>query len=192
MESPVSTAGFSCIFIRLLEITILPWFLKGDGLMKKELLNILKRNCRLTCDEIAVMLGTTAEEVEEAMKELDEKGVILAYNALIDWEKVDEEIVTAYIEVKVTPQRGQGYDKVAERIYKYPQVTACCLMSGGFDLFVVVEGKTMKEVALFVAETLAPIESVLSCATHFVLKKYKENNVVFNGYHKDDREAVVL
>ncbi len=192
MESPVSTAGFSCIFIRLLEITILPWFLKGDGLMKKELLNILKRNCRLTCDEIAVMLGTTAEEVEEAMKELDEKGVILAYNALIDWEKVDEEIVTAYIEVKVTPQRGQGYDKVAERIYKYPQVTACCLMSGGFDLFVVVEGKTMKEVALFVAEKLAPIESVLSCATHFVLKKYKENNVVFNGYHKDDREAVVL
>ncbi|HHW23731.1 MAG TPA: Lrp/AsnC family transcriptional regulator [Clostridiaceae bacterium] len=160
--------------------------------MKKELLNILKRNCRLTCDEIAVMLGTTAEEVEEAMKELDEKGVILAYNALIDWEKVDEEIVTAYIEVKVTPQRGQGYDKVAERIYKYPQVTACCLMSGGFDLFVVVEGKTMKEVALFVAEKLAPIESVLSCATHFVLKKYKENNVVFNGYHKDDREAVVL
>lgn len=160
--------------------------------MKKELLNILKKNCRLTYDEMAVMLGVTAKEVQEAMKELDEKGIIIAYNALIDWEKVDDEIVTAYIEVRVTPQRGQGYDKVAERIYKYPHVTACCLMSGGFDLFVIVEGKNMKEVALFVAEKLAPIESVLSCSTHFVLKKYKENSVVFNGFHKDDREAVVL
>ncbi len=117
--------------------------------MKKELLSILKNNCRLSVEEIAVMLGTTSEEVDAAMKELDEKGVILAYNALIDWEKVDHEYVTAYIEVKVTPQRGQGFDKVAERIYKYPQVTACSLVSGGFDLFVVVEGKNMKEVALF-------------------------------------------
>ncbi len=94
--------------------------------------------------------------------------------------------------MKVTPQRGQGFDKVAERIYQFPQVSACSLMSGGFDLFVVVEGKTMKEVALFVAEKLAPIESVLSCATHFVLKKYKDNGVVFNRIQKDEREAVIL
>ena len=160
--------------------------------MKKELLSILKNNCRLSVEEIAVMLGTTSEEVDAAMKELDEKGVILAYNALIDWEKVDHEYVTAYIEVKVTPQRGQGFDKVAERIYKYPQVTACSLVSGGFDLFVVVEGKNMKEVALFVAEKLAPRDSVMSCATHFVLKKYKDSGVIFNRTSEDDREAVVL
>ncbi|NLX64148.1 MAG: Lrp/AsnC family transcriptional regulator [Clostridiaceae bacterium] len=160
--------------------------------MKKELLSILKDNCRLSVEEIAVMLGTTADEVKTAMEELDEKGVILAYKALIDWEKVDHEYVTAYIEVKVTPQRGQGFDKVAERIYKYPQVTACSLVSGGFDLFVVVEGKNMKEVALFVAEKLAPIDSVMSCATHFVLKKYKDSGVIFNKTYEDDREAVVL
>jgi len=160
--------------------------------MKKELLSILKNNCRLSVEEIAVMLGTTSDKVKTAMKELSDKGIIVAYNALIDWEKVDHEYVTAYIEVKVTPQRGQGFDKVAERIYKYPQVTACSLVSGGFDLFVVVEGKNMKEVALFVAEKLAPIDSVMSCATHFVLKKYKDSGVIFNKSYHDDREAVVL
>lgn len=159
---------------------------------KKELLNILKNNCRLSYEELAVMLGATAQEAEAAVKELEAEDVIKAYNALIDWEKVDDEHVTAYIEVKVTPQRGQGFDKVAERIYQYPQVKACSLMSGGFDLFVIVEGRTMKEVALFVAEKLAPIESVLSTATHFVLKKYKENSVIFDRVHKDNREAVVL
>jgi len=160
--------------------------------MKKELLNILKNNCRLSYEELAVMIGSTAPEVEAAMKELDAAGVIRAYNALIDWEKFDEDYVTAYIEVKVTPQRGQGFDKVAERIYQYPQVKACNLMSGGFDLFVAVEGKTMKEVALFVAEKLAPIESVMSTSTHFVLKRYKENSVIFDRVSKDNREAVVL
>ena len=158
----------------------------------KELLDILKSNCRLTIEDMAEMMGTTSDIVRDLMKELDDQGIIIAYNALIDWEKVDNQYVTAYIEVKVTPQRGEGFDKVAERIYQYPQVTACSLISGGFDLFVVVEGKTMKEVALFVAEKLAPIDSVLSCATHFVLKKYKDNGVVFNKVHLDDREAVVL
>ena len=160
--------------------------------MKKELLSILKNNCRLSVEEMAVMLGTTSDEVKNAMKEVDEKGIILSYNALIDWEKVDNQYVTAYIEVKVTPQRGEGFDKVAERIYQYPQVTACSLVSGGFDLFVVVEGRTMKEVALFVAEKLAPIDSVMSCATHFVLKTYKDSGVIFNKTYVDDREAVVL
>lgn len=160
--------------------------------MKKELLNILKNNCRLSLEEMAVMLGTTSDQVRDAMKELDDKGIIIAYNALIDWEKVNDQYVTAYIEVKVTPQRGQGFDKVAERIYQYPQVSACSLVSGGFDLFVIVEGKNMKEVALFVAEKLAPIDSVISCATHFVLRKYKDSGVIFNKNHQDDREAVVL
>lgn len=160
--------------------------------MQKEILDILRNNSRISDDEIAVMLGTTAETIKTAIREFEEQGIIIGYNTLIDWEKAECDTVTAYIEVKVTPQRGQGFDKVAERIYQYPQVSACSLMSGGFDLFVVVEGKTMKEVALFVAEKLAPIESVLSCATHFVLKKYKDNGVIFNRILKDEREAVIL
>lgn len=160
--------------------------------MQNEILNILKSNSKISSEEIAVMLNTTVDAVNETIRELGEKGVIIGYSTLIDWDKVEGEYVTAYIEVKVTPQRRQGFDKVAERIYQYPQVSACSLMSGGFDLFVVVEGRTMKEVALFVAEKLAPIESVLSCATHFVLKKYKDNGVIFNKVLRDEREAVVL
>ena len=160
--------------------------------MQKKILEILKSNSRISSEEIAVMLGTTADAVKAEIRECEKKGIIIGYDTLIDWEKAECEAVTAYIEVKVTPQRGQGFDKVAERIYQFPQVTACSLMSGGFDLFVVVEGKTMKEVALFVAEKLAPIDSVLSCATHFVLKKYKENGIIFSRVLKDEREAVVL
>ncbi len=160
--------------------------------MQKEILEVLKKNSRITVEELAVMLNREAQDIKAAIADLEEKGIIIAYNTVIDWEKAECDIVTAYIEVKVTPQRGQGFDRVAERIYQYPQVVACSLMSGGFDLFVVVEGKTMKEVALFVAEKLAPIEYVLSCATHFVLKKYKDNGVIFNKPCKDEREAVVL
>lgn len=160
--------------------------------MRKQILDILSRNCRITDDEIAVMTQTDVETVKENIKALEQEGIITGYQALVDWEKTDSERVTAYIEIKVTPQRGQGFDKVAERIYQFPQVKVCCLMSGGFDLFVVVEGKTMKEVALFVAEKLAPVEGVLSTATHFVLKKYKDNGIIFTGSRKDDREAVVL
>jgi len=160
--------------------------------MQQEILDILQRNSRISDDELAVMLGTDVATVKAAIKDMEDKGIITGYKTLIDWEKAQEEIVVAYIEVRVTPQRGQGFDKVAERIYQYPQVTACSLMSGGFDLFVVVEGKTMKEVSLFVAEKLATIDSVLSTSTHFVLKKYKENGVIFNRPRKDEREAVGL
>lgn len=160
--------------------------------MEKKLLDLLKSNARLSEAELAVMLDTTVENVVATRKKLEEKGVIVGYNALIDWDKTEYDHVTAYIEVKVTPQRGLGFDKIAERIYQYPQVSGCSLMSGGFDLFVVVEGKTMKEVALFVAEKLAPLESVLSTATHFVLKKYKDNGTIFERPSKDEREAVIL
>lgn len=160
--------------------------------MENEVLRILAENSRLTNEQIAVMLGKTEEEVTRIVKELENKSILLGYPALVDWEKTGEDVVMAYIEVKVTPQRGQGFDKVAERIYQYPQVKSCSLMSGGFDLFVAVEGKSMKEVALFVAEKLATIESVISTATHFVLKKYKEKGVAFEQRFKDNREAVVL
>ena len=160
--------------------------------MENEILRILAENSRLTNEQIAVMLGKTEEEVTRVVKDLENKNVLLGYPALVDWEKTGVDVVMAYIEVKVTPQRGQGFDKVAERIYQYPQVKSCNLMSGGYDLFVAVEGKSMKEVALFVAEKLATIESVLSTATHFVLKKYKEKGVTFEKTFKDNREAVVL
>ncbi|NLM74261.1 MAG: Lrp/AsnC family transcriptional regulator [Clostridiaceae bacterium] len=160
--------------------------------MEKQILDILRTNSRISAKDLAVMLNTSEEEVNATIRQLEERGVILGYDTLIDWEKTDYDKVIAYIEVRVTPQRGQGFDKVAERIYQYPQVSACSLMSGSYDLFVVVEGKSMKEVALFVAEKLAPIDSVLSTATHFVLKKYKDNGIIFNRVSKDEREAVVL
>ncbi len=158
----------------------------------EEILEILAGNNRLTNEQIAVMLGKSIKEVEEAIKNYEKEKVIVGYSTLINWEKTSKEVVTALIEVKVTPQRGEGFDKVAERIYRFPEVKACYLMSGGFDLTVIVEGKTMKEVALFVAEKLAPLESVLSTGTHFVLKRYKEEGITFEEREKDDREAVIL
>ena len=111
---------------------------------------------------------------------------------MINWDVSDTEIVNALIELRITPQRGEGYDKVAERIYKYPQVKSLYLMSGAYDLCVIVEGKTMKEVALFVARNLAPMESVISTATHFVLKKYKDDGLIFYDEEKDSRQVITL
>jgi transcriptional regulator, AsnC family len=158
----------------------------------EEILEILEKNSRLTNEQIAVMAGMTEEEVEAAIKEYQDKNVIAGYTTLINWENTSKETVTALIEVKVTPQRGQGFDKVAERIYRFSEVRACYLMSGGFDLTVIVEGKTMKEVALFVAEKLAVQESVLSCATHFVLKKYKDHGTIFKEKPIEDREGIFV
>lgn len=158
----------------------------------EEILEILEKNNKISEEQIATMLNKSVEEVRAAIKKYEEENVILGYNTLVNWEKTNKETVTALIEVKVTPQRGQGFDKVAERIYRYPEVKACYLMSGGFDLTVIIEGKTMKEVALFVAEKLSPLDSVLSTATHFVLKKYKDKGTIFEEDQKDDREAVVL
>lgn len=160
--------------------------------MVEELLEILEKNCKFTEKEIAVMLNCTVEDVQEAIAKLEENKVIAGYNTLINWERTEKETVTALIEVKVTPQRGEGFDKIAERIYSYPQVKACYLMSGGFDITVVIEGRTMKEVALFVSQKLALLDSVRSTATHFVLKKYKDKGIIFEKGDKDDREAVVL
>lgn len=160
--------------------------------MDNEILSILSKNSRLSNEQIAVMLERKEEEIESAIKEMEDKNILLGYPALIDWEKTERDVVSAYIEVKVTPQRERGFDDVAERIYQFSQVRSCSLMSGGYDLFVVVEGKSMKDVALFVAEKLATIDSVLSTSTHFVLKKYKDKGVIFNKKHKDKREAVVL
>lgn len=157
-----------------------------------EILEILEKNSRLSPAEIATMTGKKEKAVAAAIKDFEAKNVIAAYTTLINWELTDEERVTALIEVRVTPQRDRGFDKVAERVYSFPEVKACYLMSGGFDLTVVIEGRTMKEVALFVAEKLAPIEDVTSTATHFVLKKYKDKGFVFETTPEDDREHVLL
>ncbi|MCC8179643.1 MAG: Lrp/AsnC family transcriptional regulator [Planctomycetes bacterium] len=157
-----------------------------------EILEILEKNSRHTAKEIADMLGKTEAEVAAAIADYEARDIITGYPALINWEKTTEERVTALIEVKVTPQRDRGFDKVAERIYNYPEVKACYLMSGGFDLTVVIEGRGLKEVALFVSEKLAPIEEVTSTATHFVLMKYKDKGFVFGGHADDDREHVLL
>lgn len=159
----------------------------------EEILEILEQNSRYSDKEIAVMIGKTVEEVREAIRDYEEKNIIAGYTALINWENTGAETVTALIEVKITPQRGEGFDKVAERIYKFDKVKACYLMSsGGFDLTVVVEGKTMKEVALFVSSSLACQEYVTGTATHFVLKKYKDHGRIFKEKVLKEREDIFV
>lgn len=159
----------------------------------EEILEILEKNSRYTDKEIATMAGKTVEEVREAIRDYEEKNIIAGYTTLINWENTGKETVTALIEVRITPQRGQGFDKVAERIYKFSQVKACYLMSsGGFDLTVIVEGKTMKEVAMFVSEKLAVQEYVQGTATHFVLKKYKDHGRIFKDKQSKEREVIFI
>ena len=158
-----------------------------------DILKILeKENNKVSRAKIAHMLGVTDEEVAAEIKKLEEENVIVGYKTLINWDKTDTEVVNALIELRVTPQRGEGFDKIADRIYKYPQVKSLYLMSGAYDLAVTIEGKTMKEVALFVAQKLAPMDCIVSTATHFVLKKYKEEGIVFGESEKDTRQVITL
>ncbi len=158
--------------------------------MREELLHVIERNSRMPLSELAVILGVTEEDVINTLAQLEKEGIICGYHTLIDWEKTSEEKVTALIEVRVTPQRGQGFENIAERIYKYPEVTSVFLISGGFDLLVTLEGKSLKEVARFVSDKLSTLESVLSTATHFILKKYKDHGTVLDKQPADVREKV--
>lgn len=159
--------------------------------MKTKILELLEQNSRYSAADIALMLGLEEQEVVDSIKEMEKDKIICGYKTLINWDKVEHrEVVTALIEVKVTPQRGEGFDKIAERIYRFSEVKAVYLMSGGFDLTVIIEGKTMKEVALFVVQKLAPLDAVLSTGTHFVLNKYKDHGVIFEEIKKDERMIV--
>lgn len=158
----------------------------------EKILEMLEKNCRLTAEQIAVMIDESPEAVAAAIQSLEKDKTILGYRAMINWEKTMKESVIALIEVKVTPQMGEGFDKIAKRIYQYDVVQSVYLMSGGFDLCVMIEGKTLKEVALFVSEKLAPMDSVQSTATHFVLKKYKDAGVVFQQDSGDERRMITL
>ncbi len=162
------------------------------GTVMEKLLQLLEDDGRLTPEQLAVMCGyDDAATVAETIDRLEKEGVILGYKALVDWDKTDREYVSALIELKVAPQRDRGFDRIAEKIYNYPEVQSVYLMSGGFDLMLMIEGKTMKEVAYFVAYKLAPIEDVVSTATHFVLKKYKDKGVICRAPEKDERESLM-
>ena len=157
-----------------------------------KILNLLEENATLTAKQLAVMLEKEEGDIKKAIKAYEKDGVILGYKTIIDWDKTDKEYVTALIEVKLTPQKDRGFDKVAEKIYNYPEVQSLYLMSGSYDLAVFIEGRTMKEVAYFVAQKLAPIDSVMSTATHFVLRKYKDKNTVYHRKPVDERGICAL
>ena len=152
-----------------------------------KILQILEDNANITPEQLSVMLDKEVGDIKNIIEKYEKDGIIVGYKTLIDWEKTDREYVTALIEVKVVPQRDRGFDVVAEKIYHYPEVKSMYLMSGGYDFCVILEGRTMKEVAYFVAQKLAPIDSVVSTATHFVLRKYKDKGVVYGGIEEDLR-----
>lgn len=156
----------------------------------REILEILENNSRLNYEQVAAMLGMDPAEVERRVQEMEDQRIIVKYHTLVNWEKAGAETVSALIEVKVTPQRGSGFDSIAERIYRFPEVKAVFLMSGSYDISVLIEGRTMKEVAFFVGTRLATIEDVQGTATHFVLKKYKQEGIILED-KEDDRRLVI-
>lgn len=158
--------------------------------MREKILTIIEKNSKLTAKDIAAILGETEEKIAAEIEALEDEHVICGYHTLINWDKTGEEKVDALIEVKVTPQRGMGFDSIAERIYQYDEVNAVYLMSGAFDFTVFIQGKTMREVANFVSSKLSPMESVLSTSTHFVLKKYKDHGTVIEQNRTDERMKV--
>ena len=160
--------------------------------MREKILTFIENNSRIELKDLAVMLGSSETELANEIADMEKEGIICGYHTLIDWDKTSEEKVTALIEVKVTPQRGLGFDKVAERIYNYPEVTSVYLISGGFDFLVMLEGKTMRDVAQFVSDKLSPLDSVLSTATHFILKKYKDHGSIMAHESKDERMLMTL
>ena len=161
-----------------------------DIILRKQILSYLEKNSKMDPKEIAILLGTEPDVVENEIRKMEEEKIICGYHTMIDWDKTSSEMVTALIEVRVTPQRGQGFDSIAERIYKYPEVRSVYLISGGYDLMVILEGKTLKEVSQFVTDKLSTLDSVLSTAPHFILKKYKDHGTIFDQKIKDERMLV--
>ena len=158
--------------------------------MRERILAIIEKNSRIDISELAVIMGEPEIEVANELKKLEEEGIICGYHTMIDWEKTNLVKVTALIEVRVTPQRGQGFDNIAERIYKYPEVNSVYLISGGYDLLITLEGRSLKEVSQFVSDKLSPLESVLSTATHFILKKYKDHGTILAKKSADERMKI--
>ena len=155
-----------------------------------KLLQLLEEDCTLTNAQLAAMVGTSEAEVAQERQRLEKERIVLGYKAIVDWDRTQREAVTALIEVRVTPQRGEGFDRIAQRIYQYDEVESVYLMSGAYDLTVIISGRTLKEVAQFVGEKLAPIEDVTGTATHFILKKYKEKHLIFPTQESQEERFV--
>lgn len=160
--------------------------------MREKILGYIEKNSRIDIRDLAIMLDSDETTIMNELEAMEEEHIICGYHTLINWEKAGIEKVTALIEVRVTPQRGMGFDKVAERIYNYPEVNAVYLISGGFDFMVTLEGKTLREVSEFVSDKLSPLDTVLSTKTNFILKKYKDHGTVMAVQRKDERELVSL
>jgi len=160
--------------------------------MREQLLAFIEKNSRVDFKELAVLLGVEEIDVVNELQKCEEEGIICGYHTLVDWDKVGLDKVSALIEVRVTPQRGEGFDKIAERIYNYPEVNAVYLISGGYDLLVSIEGKSLRDVSLFVSDKLSTLETVISTATHFILKKYKDHGTILAKKKEDTREKVLL
>lgn len=160
------------------------------GEFEMTILEILAEDARTDIEKIAIMTGKTTGEVEAAIANLEKERILLKYPAMVNWDRVREDVVQALIEVRVTPQRDEGFDAIAEKIYRFEEVKSVYLMSGAYDLLVIVEGANIKQLAIFVGEKLSTIEHVLSTATHFVLKKYKQDGVIMEKGQEDDRLQV--
>lgn len=158
--------------------------------LRNEILKYMEKNSRINLGELAVLLGLDEITVANEVADMEKEKIICGYHTLIDWDKTGIEKITALIEVRVTPQRNQGFDRIAERIYNYPEVNSVYLISGGYDLLVTLEGKTLKEVSLFVSERLSPIDSVISTATYFILKKYKDHGTIMVPKKESERMLV--
>ena len=156
-----------------------------------DLLSLLNENARLTNAQLAVMLGKTEEEVEKEIADYQQKGIIKGYKALINWEKVDHHKTTALIELKVQPKKESGFDEIAKKIMQFSKVESVYLMSGGFDLAVMGHGDSIQDIAMFVAKRLSPLDSVLSTATHFILTRYKEGDVILTSPKEEDRRNLL-
>ena len=159
-------------------------------MLRDEILTTIEKNSRVDVHELAVRLGSTDEMIAAEMAKMEEDGIICGYHTMINWEKTDLEKVTALIEVRATLQRGQGFDGLAERIYNYPEVKSVYLISGGYDLLVTLEGRSIKEISMFVTDKLATMENVLSTATHFILKKYKDHGTIMSKQSEDERQMI--
>ena len=159
-------------------------------MLKDKILKILEDNCLLTPEQIAVMVASDETTVKKIIEDAKKDGTLLGYRALINWDKSDIDETTALIELKITPQQDKGFDAVAEKIYRHPQVESLYLLSGGCDMMVIINGKSLKEIASFVSGTLATIDGVISTATHFILKRYKDNNTIFDNKSIDNRQVI--
>ena len=159
--------------------------------MREKILTFIEKNSRINLKELAIMLGVDEASVANEIAAMEQENVICGYHTLIDWDKAGLEKVTAMIEVRVTPQRGMGFDKIAERIYNYPEVKSVYLISGGFDLMVTLEGKTLREVSQFVTDKLSTLDQVLSTKTNFILKKSKDHGTIMAAPVKSDERGIM-